>query len=119
VEGVFDVAKVWQAGHRNVVALMGSRLWNAQALLHQHFRSAFLILDGDAGGQAATEAITWRLATVMTVDAIHLKLGEQPDQLTPREIHEVLPGHSATGERLGAVSRVFLKKGMKPFGAAR
>jgi hypothetical protein len=53
----------------------------------------------------------------MTVDAIHLKPGEQPDQLTPREIHEVLSGHSATGERLGAVSRVFLKKGMK-FGSA-
>jgi DNA primase len=66
------------------VALMGSRLSDAQAaLLHQHFRSALLMLDGDAVGQAATAAIIRLLATVMNGDAIHHKPGMQPDQLTP------------------------------------
>jgi 5S rRNA maturation endonuclease (ribonuclease M5) len=94
VEGFFDAAKVWQAGHRNVVALMGSSLSDRQAgLLHQHFRSAVLMLDGDAAGQSATDAITRRLAQIMNVDPIHLKAGVQPDQLAPREINDMLSGH--------------------------
>jgi len=94
VEGFFDAAKVWQAGHRNVVALMGSSLSDVQSgLLHKHFRSAVLMLDGDAAGQAATEAITPRLSQVMDVDPIHLKPGVQPDQLALREINDTLSGH--------------------------
>jgi DNA primase len=54
VEGFFDAAKVWQAGHRPVVALMGSSLSEAQTtLLHRQFRSALLMLDGDTAGQSA------------------------------------------------------------------
>lgn len=94
VEGFFDAAKVWQAGHRNVVALMGSSLSDLQAgLLHQHFRSAVLMLDGDAAGQAATETITRRLSQVMDVEPIHLKPGVQPDQLAVREVNDTLSGH--------------------------
>ena len=94
VEGFFDAAKVWQAGHRNVVALMGSSLSDVQAgLLQKHFRSAVLMLNGDAAGQAATEAITQRLSQIMDVEPIHLKPGVQPDQLAPREINDTLSGH--------------------------
>lgn len=94
VEGFFDAAKVWQAGHRNVVALMGSSLSDRQAgLLHQHFRSAVLMLDGDAAGQAATDAITRRLSQIMNVDPIRLTASVQPDQLAPREINDMLSGH--------------------------
>jgi len=94
VEGFFDAAKVWQAGHRNVVALMGSSLSEAQTtLLHRQFRSALLMLDGDTAGQSATEAIARRLAPVMKVNTIHLKPGVQPDQLAPTEINNMLSGH--------------------------
>ena len=42
-----------------VVSLMELSLSEAQAgRLQQHFRSAVLMLDGDANGQAATETIT-------------------------------------------------------------
>ncbi len=94
VEGFFDAAKVWQAGHRNVVALMGSSLSDAQtALLHRQFRAALLMLDGDTAGQSATEVIAQRLAPVMRVSVIHLRPGVQPDQLVPREINDMLSGH--------------------------
>ncbi len=94
VEGFFDAAKVWQAGHRNVVALMGSSLSERQAeRLQQKFRSAVLMLDGDAAGQAATEAITRRLSQAMDVVPIHLQPGVQPDQLAPKEINDLLSGH--------------------------
>jgi DNA primase len=94
VEGFFDAAKVWQAGHRNVVALMGSSLSEAQTvLLCEHFRSAVLMLDGDAAGWSATEAIMRRLAPIMKVDAIHMGPGVQPDQLAPKEINSLLSGH--------------------------
>ncbi len=64
VEGFFDAAKVWQAGNRNVVALMGSSLSESQAgLLEKHFRSAVLMLDGDAAGQKATTVIASRLGS--------------------------------------------------------
>jgi DNA primase len=94
VEGFFDAAKVWQAGHRNVVALMGSSLSDRQAdLLREHFRSAVLMLDGDSAGWSATEAITRRLAPIMKVDAVPMSPGVQPDQLTPKEINSLLSGH--------------------------
>jgi DNA primase len=92
VEGFFDAAKVWQAGDRNVVALMGSSLSDVQAgLLPQHFRSRLLMLDGDSA--AGTEAIRQRLTGAMDVEVIHLKPGVQPDQLEPREINDLLAGH--------------------------
>jgi 5S rRNA maturation endonuclease (ribonuclease M5) len=94
VEGFFDAAKVWQAGYRNVVALMGSSLSDVQAgLLPQHFRSGLLMLDGDSAGQAGTEAIRRRLTGAMDVQVIYLKPTVQPDQLEPREINDLLAGH--------------------------
>ena len=68
---------------------MGSSLSDRQAeLLQKHFRSTGLMLDGDAAGRAATEAITRRLTQVIDVEPIHLKPGVQPDQLAPREIND-------------------------------
>jgi len=94
VEGFFDAAKVWQSGHRNVVALMGSSLSESQAgLLQKHFREAVLMLDGDTAGQSATAAIMQRLSQIIKVEAIHLGPGVQPDQLASREMNTVLCGH--------------------------
>ena len=101
VEGFFDAATVWQAGHRNVVSLMGSSLSDTQAgLLQKHFRQAVLMLDGDAVGRAATDAITRRLSQIMEVEAIHLTPGVQPDQLAPIEMNETLSGHLRPGKGL-------------------
>lgn len=94
VEGFFDAAKVWQAGNRNVVALMGSSLSETQAgLLEKHFWSAVLILDGDGAGQKATAVIASRLGQAMEVTTIRLPDGRQPDQLASREINEIVAGH--------------------------
>jgi DNA primase len=58
VEGFFDCLKVHQAGHGNVVALMGASLSDAQAmLLEQHFRELVLMLDGDAPGRRASRMV--------------------------------------------------------------
>ena len=94
VEGFFDAAKVWQAGNRNVVALMGSSLSETQAgLLIKHFRSAVLMLDGDVAGQKATAVIAGRLSQAMDVTTIQLPEGKQPDQLASKEINEIVSVH--------------------------
>jgi DNA primase len=73
---------------------LGSSLSDRQAdLLHEHFRSAVLMLDGDPAGWSATEAITRRLAPIMKVAAIPMSPGVQPDQLAPKEINSLLSGH--------------------------
>lgn len=63
VEGYFDCMRVHKAGFPKVVALMGCSLSPAQesGLLH-HFERIVLMLDGDAAGQAASEAIAARLS---------------------------------------------------------
>lgn len=104
VDGFFDAAKVWQAGHRNVVALMGSSLSDVQAgLLHKHFRLAVLMLDGDAAGQTATEAIARRLSSVMDLEPIRPKPGYSagPTGSQRNQRHSILP--STTSQRSGTL----------------
>jgi len=56
VEGYFDVISMFQSGVENVVAISGTALSEIQAkLLARYTKSAFISLDGDAAGQAATE----------------------------------------------------------------
>jgi len=72
VEGFFDAVKVYQAGHPNVVALMGSSLSDEQErLLQKHFDHAVLMLDGDEAGQRATATISNRLSGKMDVFVRH------------------------------------------------
>ena len=52
------------------------------------------MLDGDTAGRAATEvdrAEGYRKSWILR--PIHLKSGVQPDQLSPREINDMLSGH--------------------------
>jgi hypothetical protein len=91
VEGFFDAAKVYQAGHDNVVALMGSTLSDAHArLLQKHCAGVLLMLDGDDAGRRATALIRDRLANTIDVAAVTLLGGTQPDQLAPGEINRLL-----------------------------
>jgi DNA primase len=91
VEGYFDCMRVHQAGFPCVVALMGSSLSAAQESgLRCHFEGIVLMLDGDAAGRAANEAIAARLSGWLSVQVVRVPGGCQPDQLPPSAIRQLL-----------------------------
>jgi DNA primase len=91
VEGFFDCLKVYQAGFRSVVALMGSSLYEKQCrLLVQRFQHISLMLDGDVTGRRASSLIAPMLAAYRPTDVIELADGLQPDQLTAQSIRQIL-----------------------------
>ncbi len=91
VEGFFDTMKVHQAGHTNVVALMGSSLSQRQSdLLVSHFENATLMLDGDTAGRHAADIIEGSLASRMPVKKVDVGGSKQPDQMQSREINALL-----------------------------
>ncbi len=102
VEGFFDTMKVHQAGHRNVVGLMGCKMSDQQAdLLSRRFTQAIVMLDGDEAGRRGSEAIAGRLSAKMTVAVVNLPDGAQPDRLTSKEITQILGGHCREKHALG------------------
>ena len=67
---------------------MGSSLSRYQAdLLATHFGRVVLMLDGDDAGRKGAVSIVQTLGVRMSVAAISLKDGRQPDQLGPAVIH--------------------------------
>jgi DNA primase len=91
VEGYFDCLRVHQAGFACAVALMGSSLSAAQESgLRRHFEGIVLMLDGDAAGRAASEAIAARLSGWRSVQVARVPDGSQPDQLSPSAIRQLL-----------------------------
>jgi DNA primase len=102
VEGFFDAMKVRQAGHRNVVALMGSTISDQQAaLLATHFSRAVLMLDGDQAGRHGSGVIADRLHDRMDVAVIHLGEGRQPDQLASKEINQLIGAYCREDRSFG------------------
>jgi DNA primase len=91
VEGYFDCMRVHQSGFPKVVALMGSSLSAAQesGLLH-HFERIVLMLDGDAAGRAASEAMAARLSGRRSVQMVRVPDASQPDQLSCSTIRQLL-----------------------------
>jgi len=91
VEGFFDCMKVWQTGHSQVVALMGSALSEHQErLLVGHFKRVTLLLDGDDAGRKAAEEIARSLIRRVHVRIAELPEGKQPDQLNQEQIGALL-----------------------------
>jgi len=91
VEGFFDCLKVYQAGFRSVVALMGSSLYERQReLLARHFRHIILMLDGDVTGRRASSAITPVLSAYCPTEVVELAEGSQPDQLAEQNLRRIL-----------------------------
>ncbi len=91
VEGYFDCVRVHQAGFPCVVALMGSSLSAAQeSALRRHFEGIVLMLDGDAAGRAASEAVATRLSGWRSVQLVRVPDGSQPDQLSPATLRQLL-----------------------------
>jgi hypothetical protein len=91
VEGFFDAMKVYQAGYRRVVAMMGSSLSQGQEeLLIRHFESVSIMLDGDQAGSRASDQCLLRLGKRVSVRVISLPEDCQPDQLSTKDIHDLL-----------------------------
>jgi DNA primase len=88
VEGFFDTMKIVQAGFRNVVAIMGTALSDAQERLLDPFREIVLMLDGDQAGETAGAALVTRLARSHFVRLVALT--GQPDQMSSEEIQAIL-----------------------------
>lgn len=90
VEGFFDTIAVHEAGYP-VVGLMGSTLSRHQAdLLAGRFDRVLLMLDGDEAGRQGAVTIARTLSMRMSILAITLDDGRQPDQLAPSEIRELM-----------------------------
>lgn len=87
VEGYMDFASLWQAGVRNVVAILGTGLTPEHArLLGRFTRRAVLNFDPDrAGRQAAERAIPVLLASDYEVRVLDLPEGMDPDDVVRRE----------------------------------
>jgi len=97
VEGFFALFRVWQAGYRNVVALMGNELYPAQTHLLQaalgEFGRVTLMLDNDAGGKTCEAQCVETLVSSMYVKVVRLPDGvADPDQLTDEQIDQLLVG---------------------------
>lgn len=95
VEGFFDTMKLWQAGFKNVVALMGTSLSNEQEkLLIGRLApdgKLTLMLDPDEPGQKATREITDRLITKLYVKIIDLTDEDlEPDELSEDQLRILL-----------------------------
>jgi DNA primase len=91
VEGYFDCMRVHQAGFQSVVALMGSSLSAAQqTALLQHFERVILMLDGDAVGRAAAQAVAASLSERCAVGVACVPDGAQPDQMSSSAIRALL-----------------------------
>lgn len=95
VEGFFDCLRIHQSGYRNVVALMGSSLSEAQEkLLLERFRELVLMLDGDETGRRASQQLAAQLRRKVSLSLVQVPSGRQPDQLSKEEIERILCGAS-------------------------
>ena len=91
VEGFFDAMKLHQAGFPFVVALMGCSMSEEQErLLVAHAEMVLLMLDGDEAGQKGTDEILLRLGRKVWTKTVTILDGKQPDQLSTKELKELL-----------------------------
>lgn len=97
VEGPLDLVAVHQAGYQNVVALLGKDLIEDESLFYdqlrllvKNFDQAVLVLDGDEDGQEAAAKIAGRLAAFMFVRIVSLPDGQDPSDLAPEVLSNLL-----------------------------
>ncbi len=97
VEGFFDTMKLWQAGFKNVVALMGTSISDEQEQLLLEALAPngklCLMLDPDEPGERATREITEKLINKLYVKVVDLQEdGMEADSLSEERIRELLGG---------------------------
>lgn len=94
VEGFFALFALWQAGFKNVAALMGSSMSPEQEELVVEAvgkdGQAILMFDGDKAGQECTGQAMARLGSRVFVKTIKLDEGLQPDKLSKEDINNLL-----------------------------
>jgi len=95
VEGFFDLFRIWQAGFKNVVALIGTELYPAQQQLLESVLGptgkVTLMMDADEAGASCEQKCIEALATRLYVKAVRLPDGAaDPDELTETQIHALL-----------------------------
>jgi DNA primase len=91
VEGFFDCLRVSRTGFENVVALLGTELYERPAqLLGERFRRVLVMLDGDVAGRQASGRVAARLQDRCEVRVIELTDGAQPDQLPNDELRQLI-----------------------------
>lgn len=94
VEGFLGCMKIWQAGFRNVAALMGSSLSEEQEKLIVDVVGSqgkvVLMFDRDKAGQECKDDVLTRLVPQVFVKVVNLPEGKQPDNLNNEEIKELL-----------------------------
>lgn len=89
VEGPFDAIKASRA-LPNVLCLMGVSLTNKQLQRLLHFAEVVnIMLDGNEAGVLAEAKLGERLAQKVRVFVIETPEGKEPDDLTPREMHQL------------------------------
>jgi DNA primase len=90
VEGSVDAMKVWQAGHRNVVALLGSGVFDDQLAALRPLRIVAFV-DRDHAGAAALRRLIRYHSRVFRV-ALYPRGtdAKDPDGLSPEEIRQCI-----------------------------
>lgn len=94
VEGPFDAMRIWQAGFRAVVALLGSTATPSQQALLATAPKVVVMFDGDAAGRDGARDIARALAPV-PVHVVDLPAGHDPADLSDEDIHRILIPHSS------------------------
>lgn len=88
VEGPFDAMRIWQAGFRSVVALLGARPTASQQALLASAPRIIVALDGDAAGRDGARAIARKLSP-MSVRVVDLPEGRDPADLAEEDIRRI------------------------------
>lgn len=89
VEGPFDAMRVWQAGFRAVVALLGSAATPSQQALLSIVPNVIIMLDGDAAGRDGARSIA-RTLNCTPVTVVDLPDGYDPAELSDEYIYRLL-----------------------------
>lgn len=95
VKGFFDVFNLWQAGYKNVVALMGTLMSEEQEKLivetvDENGKVA-LMFDEDEAGRSGSEDVLGRLVSQVYLKQIRLgEEGLQPDSVSKEKLKELL-----------------------------
>jgi hypothetical protein len=91
VEGHLDMLRLWQAGYRPVVAVLGTGVGEAQVeKLVARWRRAIVVPDGDKSGLDMGERIKRMVAGRIKVVVKDLPDGADPGGMTDAELHELL-----------------------------